>query len=68
MTLFDRVVEHFGGTHSALADALGISRSAVTLWHGVIPKNRAYQIEVLSAGKFTAAAIEAEHDRQRTAA
>lgn len=65
MTLFERVVEHFGGTHKALADALGIHRSAVTLWRGVIPKSRAFQIEVLSNGRFSAAEIEAEYERSR---
>lgn len=61
MTLFERVIEHFGGTHQSLADVLRIERSAVTLWRGVIPKSRAFEIQVLSEGKFTAAEIEAEY-------
>ena len=57
MTTFDDVVEHFGGTHQSLADALGITREAVTMWGGVIPESRAFQIEVLSEGKFKAAEL-----------
>ena len=54
MATFEDVVEHFGGTHQSLADALGISREAVTMWGGAIPESRAFQIEVLSEGKFKA--------------
>lgn len=54
MTTFDEVLDHFGGTHEALANALGITREAVTMWKGEIPEARAFQIEVLSAGKFKA--------------
>lgn len=55
MVTFEDVLQHFGGTHKALADALGISREAVTMWAGQIPESRAFQIEVLSGGKFKAA-------------
>ena len=55
MVTFEQVLEHFGGTHESLATALGISREAVTMWKGEIPESRAFQIEVLSGGKFKAA-------------
>lgn len=51
---FETILEHFGGTHESFAAALGISREAVTMWKGRIPKSRAYQIESLSKGKFKA--------------
>jgi hypothetical protein len=55
MVTFEQVVDHFGGTHESLAKALGISREAVTMWRGQIPESRAFQIEVVSGGKFKAA-------------
>lgn len=55
MVTFKKVLEHFGGTHESLALALGITREAVTMWRGEIPESRAFQIEVLSRGKFKAA-------------
>lgn len=57
MITFEQVLQHFGGTHESLADALGISREAVTMWRGRIPEQRAYQIEVLSKGKLRAAEL-----------
>lgn len=54
MVTFEQVVEHFGGTHESLAKALGISREAVTMWRGQIPRARAFQIEVASGGLFKA--------------
>ena len=54
MRTYEDVLKHFGGTHQSLADALGITREAVTMWRGKIPKNRAYQIEVLTGGRFKA--------------
>lgn len=44
-------VDYFG-TKAAIADALGIKRSAVSQWGETIPKGRAYQIEVLTDGKL----------------
>lgn len=46
-------VDYFG-TKAAIADALGIKRSAVSQWGGTIPQGRAYQIEVLTGGKLKA--------------
>lgn len=48
-------VDYFG-TKAAIADALGIKRSAVSQWGETIPKGRAYQIEVLTGGKLKAGA------------
>ena len=44
---------HFG-TKANLAKALGIDRSAVTLWGEVIPKGRQYELQVLTKGKLKA--------------
>lgn len=49
---FKQIVDHFGGTHESLAKRLGISREAVTMWAEEIPESRAFQIQVLSEGKF----------------
>lgn len=57
MATFHDVLEHFGGTHESLANALGCSRAAVTMWAGEFPLARAYQVEVLSAGRFKAAEL-----------
>lgn len=46
-------VDYFG-TKVAIADALGIKKSAVSQWGDTIPKGRAYQIEVLTDGKLKA--------------
>ncbi|MCF7719128.1 Cro/Cl family transcriptional regulator [Aeromonas jandaei] len=46
-------VDYFG-TKVAIADALGIKKSAVSQWGDTIPKGRAYQIEVLTGGKLKA--------------
>ena len=48
------IIEHFG-SKSALAEALDVERSAVSLWlrHG-LPPHRAIEIERLTAGKFKA--------------
>ena len=54
MVTFKQVLDHFGGTHESLAKALGITREAVTMWKGEIPESRAFQIEVLSEGRFKA--------------
>lgn len=46
-------VEHFG-SKAAIADALGIKKSAVSQWGDTIPQGRAYQIEVLTGGQLKA--------------
>lgn len=61
------VIEHFGGTHRSLAEALGVHRATVTMWGGEIPPNRAYQIEVLSKGKFKAKNLPVRGQQRRSA-
>ncbi|MDX7924074.1 Cro/CI family transcriptional regulator [Aeromonas media] len=46
-------IEYYG-TATALARALGINKSAVSLWGDTIPKGRAYQIEVMTGGQLKA--------------
>lgn len=65
MATLKEVLSHFGGTHEALADALGIERTAVTMWRGRIPKLRAYQIESLSQGKFKADDLLKRRNKQK---
>lgn len=55
MTTLQKVIDHFGGTQETLAKALGIQRTAISMWRGKVPPLRACQIEVLSGGKFRAA-------------
>ena len=51
------IVEYFGGV-AETARLLGVSQPAVSQWlkHNQLPPARAVQIEVLSRGKFKAAA------------
>lgn len=46
-------VNHFG-SQRALADALGISEQAVSMWDELIPEGRAYQLESITGGKLKA--------------
>ncbi|OSI09170.1 hypothetical protein BWD07_11865 [Neisseria canis] len=41
----------FYGTKIAVARALGISPSAVSQWHNVVPEKQAYRIQILTGGK-----------------
>ena len=45
--------DFFGGKKK-LAEALGISPAAVSMWGGVVPLSRQYQIQVISKGKLMA--------------
>lgn len=46
------VIDYFG-TRTALAKALGISKSAVSLWKGeFIPENHAYRVERITRRKL----------------
>lgn len=53
----ESAVKHFG-SKAAIADAIGIKRSAVSQWDETIPKGRAYQIEVLTGGKLKAEPVQ----------
>jgi hypothetical protein len=49
------VLKHFdpeGGTLQKTADALGITKSAVSQWDDVIPEGMAYKIQVMTAGRL----------------
>lgn len=52
---FKRLVEKYH-TQSALAAALGVSRSAISHWitRGSIPAHHAIQIEIMTVGEFRA--------------
>lgn len=45
--------EHFG-TYSAIADALDISKGAITQWNGNIPENRQLELHRITKGKLKA--------------
>lgn len=53
MHTFQEVIEHFEGI-TGLAKQLGCTTQAISQWKGQIPEPRAYQIEVLSKGRFKA--------------
>ncbi|MBH2810138.1 hypothetical protein I5L21_06045 [Serratia liquefaciens] len=47
----DDVVSHFGGVGKT-AKALGLSHAAVSGWDEIIPKGRAFEIQVLTGGEL----------------
>jgi hypothetical protein len=51
-------VAEFFGSKKKLADSLGISPSAVTMWGEFVPASRQFQIQILSCGKFKAESTE----------
>lgn len=42
-------VKHFR-TKSALARALGLTKGAITFWGDVVPRGRAFELQVLTGG------------------
>ena len=56
-------IDHFG-SREALADALGIGRTA-TYWGETVPALRQYQLQVITAGKLRA---ETASDRKKVGA
>lgn len=44
-------LEHFG-TKEAIAEALEISRQAVSQWPEVVPEGQAYKLQVITGGKL----------------
>lgn len=42
-------IDHFGSA-SKLADALGVTDSAVSLWKEIIPEGSAYKLQVITGG------------------
>ena len=61
MNRVDAVIAHFGGK-AQLARALGVTLTAICKWKAAFPKGRAYQIEVLTKGKFNAAELVAKKE------
>ncbi|MDX1486601.1 MAG: Cro/CI family transcriptional regulator [Acidiferrobacterales bacterium] len=53
--MLENVVDHFGGK-AALAEALGVTRPAVSQWiaAGALPPFRAVQVERITKGAFRA--------------
>lgn len=47
------VIGHYGSI-TALCEALGIGKSAVSQWPELIPARRAYEIEILTDGSLKA--------------
>lgn len=47
------VLDYFGGVSKA-AKALGITKSAVSVWREDIPYGRAFQIQLMTRGKLKA--------------
>lgn len=64
---FNDVIEYFGGRHKDVAEALGISRAAVSMWAaaGEIPLLRQYQIEAVTRRRLRVAD---EHRQPKTPA
>lgn len=47
------VIEHFGSV-TAVAKALELTTQAVSMWPETVPRNRQWQIDVLTDGKLKA--------------
>jgi transcriptional repressor of cell division inhibition gene dicB len=54
------------GSKTALAEALGISRAAVSLWGDTVPEARQYQLEILTKGKLKADRRQGSPDRRKS--
>lgn len=70
-TLYDQILAYYGGVAN-LANKLigpegdtGISVQAIYLWKGVIPLCRAFEIQVITEGRFTAKAIIKAYQKQQ---
>ena len=48
---YESAVEFFGGIPE-LAAALDVTRQAIYLWDGIVPKSRVFEIELLTDGKL----------------
>ncbi|WP_083764728.1 Cro/CI family transcriptional regulator [Sodalis glossinidius] len=46
------VLKFFDGSFTKTAQALGISHAAVSRWRDVIPEKRAFQLELITQGRF----------------
>lgn len=52
-------VKHFG-TQQKVAEALGITKAAVSGWGELVPKGRAYELQILTGGALDAGAEDYE--------
>tara|TARA_R110000803_G_scaffold95344_8_gene163239 strand:- start:2046 stop:2309 length:264 start_codon:yes stop_codon:yes gene_type:complete len=59
MEIYDKIIAHFGSS-SGLARALDLDPQAIYNWRFKIPQGRAYELQVITGGAFTADAILAE--------
>ncbi len=50
--LKSKVLAYFNGSHSLVAQELGITRQAVYLWPRIVPQTSAYKLQVLTRGKL----------------
>lgn len=44
------VIAHFGGTDTAAAKALGVTRSAVGQWKDMVPERIAWKVQFMTGG------------------
>lgn len=51
--LKSKVIKHFGSV-TAVAEALGISSQAVSMWPDVVPVSRQFQLQLLTDGALKA--------------
>jgi hypothetical protein len=51
---YEEALHWAGGTQVRLAAVLGITQPSVSVWHGIIPPQYQYELEVLSEGALRA--------------
>lgn len=56
------VIDHYGSV-SAIAESLGITPQAVSMWPEVVPLSRQWQIEILTSGSLKADTQNHSHAR-----
>lgn len=66
-SVYHQIIQHFG-SKTGLAEALGISKQAVSGWGEAIPEGRAWQIEAITKGRFKAQQIIAAQREPKAAA
>ena len=53
-TMKTKTAQQYYGSRKALAEALGVTVGAISLWGDDVPELRQYQLEVLTRGKLKA--------------
>lgn len=61
----ETVVAHFG-SDTAVAEAMGITRQAVSKWPEIIPEGAAYKLQVITAGHLAVDPSMYARDDKRT--